>query len=200
MSKAATDEFIFNKFSLWLNEAHKAYEKLNLENHNAFALSTCVNNLPSSRMVLLKDFSHDGFIFYTNEQSRKGLEIAVNPNVAMLFHWNPLHRQIRIEGVCEKVDSSVSDAYFQSRPYLSKIGAHASQQSREMGGMAELIKNVAVFSAKYPLNVPRPTYWHGYNINPKKIEFWVEKAGRLHIRKVYEKTQQNQWVEKILFP
>ncbi|MCL2567621.1 MAG: pyridoxamine 5'-phosphate oxidase [Alphaproteobacteria bacterium] len=199
MNKTVESEFIFNKFSLWLNESRRFYEKLNLQNHNAFCLSSCVNNLPSSRMLLLKSFSKEGFTFYTNSQSQKGSEIAENPNVAMLFYWGPLHRQIRVEGACEKVDSHIADEYFESRPYLSKIGAHASQQSKEMKGLSELVKNVAIYSAKYPLNVPRPSYWDGYNILPKKIEFWVEKPARLHIRKVYHKTS-NLWIEKILFP
>jgi pyridoxamine 5'-phosphate oxidase len=200
MNKTVSDKFVFNKFSLWLNESRRVYQKLSLQNHNAFCLSSCVDNFPSSRMVLLKSFNEDGFVFYTNTESQKGVEIEANPNVSMLFYWNPLHRQIRVSGIAQQVDSAASNEYFASRPYLSKIGAHASQQSREMNGLSELIKNVAVYSAKYPFNVPRPSYWNGYIIKPKKIEFWVEKPARLHIRKVYHKTLENQWTEKILFP
>ncbi|MDR0484543.1 MAG: pyridoxamine 5'-phosphate oxidase [Alphaproteobacteria bacterium] len=200
MPKTVDDNFVFKKFALWLDKAKKQYDKLNMQNYNAFCLSSCVNNLPSSRMVLLKSFSHDGFTFYTNSQSQKGAEITENPNVAMLFHWNVLQRQIRVSGVCSEVSSNIADEYFASRPYLSKVGAWASQQSREMNGILELSKNVIYYSAKYPIDVPRPPYWNGYNIAASKIEFWVEKPARLHIRKVYEKISLNQWTEKILFP
>lgn len=194
------DDFIFKKFSLWLEGAKKSYQKLNLDNYNAFSLSTSINNMPSSRMVLLKGFLKNSFIFYTNEQSRKGNEILANPNVSMLFYWGPLSRQIRVEGVCTPVADNVSDAYFNSRDYLSKIGAWASSQSREMSYPLELVKNVISYSMKYKTDVPRPPYWKGFNIVPSTIEFWVEKPSRLHVRKVYTKVGENKWIEKTLFP
>jgi pyridoxamine 5'-phosphate oxidase len=198
--KFKDDDFVFKKFSLYLESAKKNYQKLSIENYNAFALSTSINNFPSSRMVLLKSFSKKGFVFYTNEESRKGIEILQNPNVSMLFYWEIMHMQIRVEGVCLSVDNIISDEYFNSRSYLSKIGAWASSQSREMSHPLELSKNVLSYSMKYKTNVPRPPYWGGFNIVPSRIEFWVQKPSRLHIRKVYKKIKDNIWIEKTLFP
>lgn len=200
MSKKIKDnDFIFKKFSLWLETAKKEYQKKGIENYNAFCLSTAINNLPSSRMVLLKSFSEEGFIFYTNTESRKGNEIKTNSNVSMLFYWSFLKRQIRVEGTVSEINKEASDEYFFSREYLSKIGAWASSQSREMSYPMELVNNVLKYSLKYRHNVPRPDYWRGLIIKPLRIEFWVEKQSRLHVRKLYEK-QQDKWQEKTLFP
>ncbi len=200
LDKFKDDKFVFKKFSLWLDDAKKKYQQSGLENYNAFSLSTSIDNKPSSRMVLLKSFSKEGFVFYTNIESRKGFEVSQNPNVSMLFYWSILKRQIRIEGVCNEISDEISDEYFNSRPYLSKIGAWASSQSKEISGALELLNNVALYSMKYKKDVPRPFYWKGLNISPSRMEFWIEKPSRLHIRKVYKKINNNKWIEKKLFP
>lgn len=191
--------FVFKKFDTWLTFASQHYAKHNIDNYNAFALGTSSNNIPSSRMVLLKSFDDKGFVFFTNYNSQKAYDISLNNNVSMLFHFNPIARQIRIIGSAEKISKEESDAYYYSRPYLSKIGAWASSQSSVMDNYLDLIKNVSKYSATYPNNPPRPEYWGGYIIKPSKIEFWQEKKFRLHIRKSYLLID-NQWQETILYP
>jgi pyridoxamine 5'-phosphate oxidase len=194
------DDFIFKKVSKIINLAQKKYHSLGLENYNAVCLSTCVDNKPSSRMVLLKDYSKDGFIFYTNLNSRKSEEIKLNPNVSMLFHFYPLKIQIRVEGIAKLVSEEVADEYFATRPYLSKIGAWSSKQSKIMDHMLDLHKAVLADSLKYKTNVPRPPHWSGFIVCPNYIEIWHEKPFRLHIRKAYKATDNNSWEEYLLYP
>ncbi len=191
---------ILTKFTLWFDYANKVYEKNSLKNFNSFALSTCYNNMPTSRMVLLKDYNKDGFIFFTNLESKKSIEIQSNQNVAMLFYWECISRQIRITGKALPVDSVISEKYFQSRPYLSKIGAWASKQSMELSSYQDFLHRISKYSIKYPINPPKPNYWGGYIIRPSTIEFWHEKSFRLHIRKLYTKIEDDKWNEKLLYP
>jgi pyridoxamine 5'-phosphate oxidase len=151
-------------------------------------------------MVLLKHYDERGFVFYTNLESRKGLELTENPFAALLFHWKSLKRQIRIEGRCELIGDDEADAYFASRDRGSQIGAWASDQSRTMQGRFELEKKIATFTAKFGIGaVPRPLHWSGYRLLPDNLEFWDDEKFRLHERIVYTKTE-NLWVTDRLFP
>jgi len=195
-----SDNDIFKKFSLWFEYANKVYEKNSLKNHNAFALSSCFEDVPSSRMVLLKSYSKDGFIFFTNLESKKSFEINKNSNVSMLFYWECINRQIRITGNATLADDSINQEYFQSRPYLSKIGAWASKQSEELASYKDFLQRVSIYSLQYPTNPPKPNYWGGFIIKPSSIEFWQEKSFRLHIRKLYTRIENDKWNEKLLYP
>jgi pyridoxamine 5'-phosphate oxidase len=191
---------IINKFTKILASAKISYEKLGLENYNSCILSTSLNNVPSSRTVLLKEHSLDGFVFYTNFNSRKSQEIAINNKVSLLFHFITLKQQIRIEGTVTKLDESVSNQYFHSRPYSSKIGAWASRQSEIMSSSLDLPSAVLKYSVKYPINVPKPEHWGGFIIVPHYFEFWKEKPFRLHKRLAYKKTLNNLWTTNLLYP
>jgi len=188
----------FETFGKWFAEASKAEP----DQPNAVALATSTaDGLPSMRMVLLKGWDQNGFVFYTNLESRKGGELKANPNVAMLFHWKSLARQIRIEGPVTQVSDAEADAYFATRARDSQIGAWASHQSRPMSGKLDLEKNVAKFAAKFGVStVPRPPHWSGFRIVPRRMEFWSEGAFRLHKRVVYEKGNTGDWGVSRLFP
>ncbi|WP_434778627.1 pyridoxamine 5'-phosphate oxidase [Neisseria sp. Ec49-e6-T10] len=189
----------FNQFELWLKQAIDA--KVN--EPTAMNVATVdQNGMPTARIVLLKEMSQEGFIFYTNYESRKGLAIAQNPHAALTFFWPELERQVRIEGSVQKVDTQVSDVYFASRPYTSRLGAWASHQSQEITGHAQLIKEVAKLGIKYPLKVPRPDYWGGYIVIPDRVEFWQGRPSRLHDRILYEKNNDspNLWTKVRLSP
>lgn len=200
MVKTYTTEYVFLKFNKWYDFAKSKYQEHKIDNYNAFVLSTAANNIPDSRVLLLKDFSTAGFIFYTNENSKKGQQIAANKNVAMLFYWPIIKRQIRIAGYVENVTPKVEDTYFKSRPYLSKIGAWASQQSKVMPSSLDFYKDIAKYSLQYPTNVPRPNHWRGFKIVPTSIEFWKEGGSRLHLRESFTKNQHNSWNKNILYP
>lgn len=173
----------FDVFNEWFALADQSNE---LE-ANAFVLGTSsLNGQSSARIVYLKEILEGQFVFYTNYNSQKGKEMEVNPKVSMLFFYPKMSRQIRIEGECTKVNEAISDAYFDSRPRGSKIGAWASNQSDELSGMDELTNRVTHFEQKYPNEVPRPPHWGGYQIKPTRFEFWVGKRSRLHERIVYE--------------
>ena len=191
---------IINKFTKILESAKLSYEKLGLENYNACTLSTSLNNVPSSRTVLLKEHSLDGFVFYTNFNSRKSQEIAINNKVSLLFHFITLKQQIRIEGTITKLDESLSSQYFHSRPYSSKIGAWASRQSEIMSSSLDLPNAVLKYSLKYSINVPKPAHWGGFVIAPHYFEFWKEQPFRLHQRITYKKTLNNLWTSALLYP
>jgi pyridoxamine 5'-phosphate oxidase len=167
----------------WLNQAVASEP----EDANAVALATVdAQGLPNVRMVLLKEIeasqTQGGFVFYTNFESAKGLELKVNTKAAMVFHWKSLHRSIRLRGAVELIPASQADAYYASRAYQSRIGAWASRQSRPLANKRALLAEVARVAAKYPRNPPRPSHWGGYRIRPVEIEFWSNGDFRLHDR------------------
>jgi len=184
-------------FKLWFEEANKSGMLL----PEAMSVSSCTaDGKPSSRMVLLKEFNQDGFVFYTNYGSRKSQELNENQHVALLFHWNVLQRQIRIEGTVEKTSLEQSAQYFHSRDRGSQIGALASKQSQKIKHDKELAQRVKYFEGKYPTGqVAHPKYWGGYRIKPTYIEFWQGRASRLHDRLCFEK-KDNNWEHFKLHP
>ena len=173
------------QFKEWFNLAISK----EINDPNAMCLSTISSdNKPHSRMVLLKDYNDEGFVFYTNYESNKGKDISINSNVCLNFHWKSLLRQVRIEGIIEKLSDEASDKYYNSRHYLSRIGAWASDQSRTLNNRKELEEKIEFYKKKYPneKNVPRPPYWGGLLIRHRKIEFWQDMPHRIHKREVYE--------------
>ncbi|HEY0147106.1 MAG TPA: pyridoxamine 5'-phosphate oxidase [Methylovirgula sp.] len=189
----------FALFADWMAEAEKAEPN----DPNAMALATTgADGLPDVRMVLLKSFDLNGFVFYSNSESAKGLELAQNMKAAVLFHWKSLRRQVRIRGLVEKASEAEADAYFASRALQSRIGAWASQQSRPLESRFALQKAAAQYAAKFALGtVPRPSYWIGYRIVPVAIEFWSDGAFRLHDRIVFTRaTPQGGWHKQRLYP
>ena len=187
----------FDRFGTWLAEA----EKNEPNDHNAFALATATpDGLPGVRMVLLKDWGSDGFVFYTNFDSRKGGELITNAHAAMLFHWKSLRRQIRIEGRVEKVTDREADAYFASRARDSQIGAWASDQSSVMEGRFAFEAAIAKTAAKYAIGkIPRPPHWSGFRILPDSFEFWTSKKFRLHEREQFIREGAG-WAVRMLYP
>ncbi|MDE0814531.1 MAG: pyridoxamine 5'-phosphate oxidase [Alphaproteobacteria bacterium] len=187
----------FTLFQEWFDRAAET----EINEPTAVTLSTATKaGRPSARMVLLKHYDERSFVFYTNLESRKGLELTENPFAALLFHWKSLKRQIRIEGRCELIGDDEADAYFASRDRGSQIGAWASDQSRTMPGRFELEKQIAKFTAKFGIStVPRPLHWSGYRLLPDNLEFWDDGKFRLHERIVYTKAE-NSWVTDRLFP
>ena len=184
-------------FKLWFEEASNK----EINDPNAMNLSTVSSDLkPSSRMVLLKNFNNRGFIFYSNINSKKGLSILNNPNVALNFHWKTLLRQVRIEGIIKQISSVESDKYFQSRGEESKIGAWASNQSSELSERIKLEESISYYKKKFKDKIiTRPPYWNGFNVTPNLIEFWQDMPFRLHDRLEYKK-ENNQWKHKRLYP
>ena len=185
-------------FKLWMDDAKKSEPN----DPNAVSLATSNNNFPSVRMVLLKDFSQNGFIFYTNLNSQKGNELKENPKAAMCFHWKSLLRQIRINGVVTQVADDVADKYYNSRSYESRIGAWASKQSKELTSRDNLIDSIKKYKDKYndENNVPRPSHWSGWILSPQSIEFWLDGDGRIHERLKYVKDRNGQWIKSLLSP
>ena len=186
-------------FNEWMEEAKKTEPN----DPNAVSLATSnKNNIPSVRMVLLKDFSKDGFVFYTNLDSQKGKELKQNPHAAMCFHWKSLLRQIRIVGKISLVANEVADEYYSSRAYESRIGAWASKQSEELKTRDQLIKSIEDYKKKFndEKNVPRPNNWSGWNLSPESIEFWLDGDNRIHERLKYTKKNSDQWNKSLLSP
>ena len=189
----------FKLFESWYEEA----KKNEINDPNALALGTATKKgVPSVRMVLLKGYDKNGFVFYTNLNSQKGNEIKENPNATMCFHWKSLLRQIRIVGTLSQVEDEVADNYFNSRAYDSRIGAWASKQSSELVNREELIKSLEKFKNKYQdqNNVPRPNHWSGWNLQPTSIEFWLDGDNRIHERLKYKLTANNGWTKSLLSP
>ena len=186
-------------FRVWMEEAKKTEPN----DPNALALATSdKDNSPSVRMVLLKDFSKDGFTFYTNLNSQKGNELKSNPKAAMCFHWKSLLRQIRITGQIKKVSDKVADEYYNTRGYESRIGAWASKQSTILKNRNELLKSIEAFKQKYndQSKVPRPDHWSGWNLIPSSIEFWLDGDSRIHERLKYDREETGSWVKSLLNP
>ena len=182
---------------------YEAAKQSEINDPNAVALATSDNSsVPSVRMVLLKDYSDDGFVFYTNLNSKKSNDIKLNPYASMCFHWKSLLRQIRIVGKIYPVDSEEADEYYNSRAYGSRIGAWASQQSKVLKNRNELIKNIEKFKKKFPdeKKVPRPSYWSGWKLKPEKIEFWLDGENRVHERLEYTNIGKNNWEKNLLSP
>ena len=188
----------FAKFHEWMGEAW-THEP---EDANAMALATTTaDGSPSARVVLLKGADERGFVFYTNKQSRKGEELAANARAALLFHWKPQGRQVRIEGRVEHTTDAEADAYYATRARISRLGAWASDQSRPLSDRAELERRLAEVEAKYPgEEIPRPPHWSGYRIIPARFEFWQNMPFRLHDRTVYTKSANGGWTVGKLFP
>lgn len=186
------------QFENWWQQAVES----KIEEPNAMALATCdASGKPSARIVLLKEIKDNGFVFFTNYQSRKGKEIEENPFVSLLFFWKELERQVRIEGKIKKIPAAESDEYFNSRPPESRIGAWSSPQSNVINSRDTLQKNVEKYTSQFGTkNIPRPEFWGGYIVEPQRIEFWQGRPGRLHDRLQYSLTENNEWIIKRLAP
>ncbi len=190
----------FQRFEEWYGEA-KAAE---INDPNAMSLTTLdPDGWPSVRIVLMKDFDRDGFVFYTNTQSRKGQAIAHDPRVGLCFHWKSIRKQVRIEGTAEPVSTGEADEYYTQRPHGSRLGAWASKQSEPLEERSILIERVRQMEEKYPegSDVPRPEHWSGYRVRPKTIEFWKDMPFRLHERWRYSALpDQSGWTTTLLYP
>jgi pyridoxamine 5'-phosphate oxidase len=187
----------FKQFQTWMAEA----EKSEPNDANAMIVATSTpDGRPSLRAVLLKGVDERGFVFYTNKESRKGIELATNAAIALLFHWKSLRRQIRIEGTVEHVTDAEADTYYASRPRISRLGAWASQQSRPLEDRAVLESRLADMDRRYSEEIPRPSYWSGYRVLPEVFEFWQDMPYRLHDRMIYSRSTDGGWHQTKLFP
>lgn len=188
------DKSPFKTISKWLREALER----NVHEPNAITISSIgEDGFPKSRIVYLKDLLEEGLVFYTNYNSNKGKELAVNNKAHVLIFWPELERQIRITGLVDKIPEEMSDAYFSSRPYGSKIGAWASQQSEILASREELENRVKYYTDKFPTDVPRPLHWGGYMVNPIAIEFWQGRPSRLHDRILYTKQEESWKIQRL---
>ena len=186
-------------FKIWMEEAKKSEPN----DPNALSLATSSKKgIPSVRMVLLKDYSSEGFIFYTNLNSQKSEELKENPNASICFHWKSLLRQVRIVGTISQVKENVADEYYNTRGYESRIGAWASNQSTILKNRQELISSIQKYKKIYnnPEDVPRPKHWSGWLLSPTNIEFWLDGDSRIHERLKYSKIKKNNWEKFLLNP
>ena len=190
-----TDPFAL--FDEWLAEAHASEPEL----AEAMTVATADGSgRPSARIVLLKGHGPDGFVFYTNQRSRKGGELASNPHAALLFHWKSLRRQVRIEGPVSAVSDAEADAYFATRSRDSQLGALASDQSQPLNSRDEFEGKYEEMKARFEyMGVPRPPHWGGYRVAPETIEFWTDRPHRLHERRLFTRTPEG-WTEGLLYP
>jgi pyridoxamine 5'-phosphate oxidase len=183
-------------FDLWMKDA----EEREPSDPNAAALATCtLGGQPSVRMVLVKRVGELRFTFFTNADSRKGLELAENPRAALCFHWKSLRRQVRVEGRVKEVPPEDVDNYFHSRSRASQIGAAVSLQSQPLASREELERKVQIYEEAHPGEIPRPYYWRGYFVEPAQIEFWIDGAHRLHDRFLFTR-DGSSWRKTRLYP
>jgi pyridoxamine 5'-phosphate oxidase len=198
MSEPGSDPF--DSFAAWFAEA----EKSEPNDPNAMAVASVgADGMPSLRMVLLKGWDRNGFVFYTNFESRKGVQLRAHHKAALLFHWKSLRRQVRVEGMVEETTAKEADDYYATRPRGSQIGAWASAQSRPLESRFALEKQVAFYAAKYAIgSVPRPPHWSGFRVRPILIEFWRDMPFRLHDRTVFTRAAPDAqaWQVEKLYP
>lgn len=187
----------FALFDSWFAEAQSGEPN----DANAMALATATpGGAPSVRMVLLKEYGPEGFVFYTNAESRKGGEIRANPRAALLFHWKSLQRQVRLEGALAEVPAAMADAYFASRHPDSRLGSAASDQSRPLDARRTYLDRVEALRGQYPGgDVPRPPHWTGFRLTPDRIEFWISRPHRLHERRLFVRSGEG-WTSGLLYP
>lgn len=192
---AATDAI--EQFARWWNDAVQS----EIVEVNAMTLATATHDgKPSARIVLLKSFDKNGFVFFTNYESHKGKELKENTNAALVFFWKEIERQVRIEGTVEKTTAVESDAYFFSRPEGSRIGAWSSPQSEVIANRQTLEASEQLYKEKFANSIPRPPHWGGYRVMPLRIEFWQGRSNRLHDRLLYTKTNEGSWKVDRLAP
>lgn len=204
MNSLKSDDFTtaaepFSLFESWFTEAQQTEPN----DPNGMAIATAdEHGLPNVRMVLMKEWDARGFVFYTNLESQKGRELAANPQAAAVLHWKSLRRQVRLRGPVSPVSDAEADAYFQSRPRDSRIGAWASQQSRPLESRFALEKAVAVQTARYAVGtIPRPPYWSGFRITPVYLEFWQDRPFRLHDRLIFRRDNpEGPWDKTHFYP
>lgn len=196
LSEAECAASPITEFERWMNEA------MHSEVNEPTAMNIAAvgeDGRPNSRMVLLKEVNAEGFVFFSNYLSRKGRSLAAHPFAALTFFWPELERQVRVEGRVKKLDEAASDEYFKSRPYTSRVGAWASEQSSVIANKAVLVKRAAAVGLKHPISVPRPPHWGGYVVVPDRVEFWQGRPSRLHDRIQY-RLENGEWIKERLAP
>ena len=199
LTKAGVDPNPIRQFEKWSQEVRA--KGVTEQDVISMTLATTTRyGLPSARIVLLKSFDEDGFVFFTNYNSRKANELEENARACLLFYWSAVWRQVRIEGAVERVSPEESDQYFHSRPLGSKVGAWASEQSTTIENREQLEKRFEEFDLKFGDNVPRPPHWGGYRVKPEVIEFWQGQDNRLHDRLRYSRQDDGNWLIERLAP
>jgi pyridoxamine 5'-phosphate oxidase len=197
LSEGDVDPDPIKQFAKWFDEAINA----KIPEPNAMSVATATaKGRPSSRILLIKEFNENGFVWYTNYASRKGHELLENPYAALLFHWVELERQVRIEGRVERVSAVESDAYFHSRPLQSRLGANASLQSHPIANRHALELQFSQIEKQFGEHPPRPEHWGGYRLVPDSIEFWQGRSSRLHDRILYTRLSDGRWLHQRLQP